>query len=103
MYSERYRELKTDRSVDSSAATPIDVSITRVRAYARIGRTDRTPDVLLLEPATAPAGLDLCLRCAGVPLGRFLGAMPRGYCPVCWHRWGRGTPIARTQLGKDLS
>ena len=92
MYSEKKRDWKTDRRVDSS--TP--------HAYTRtrIARTDRTPDVVLLDPKAAPAGLASCARCGGIPLGRFLGAMPPDHCSVCWHRWGRGTPIADTQPGR---
>jgi hypothetical protein len=89
MYSGRYRDQETSRQVDSSTLC--------AHVRARMARTNRGPDTLLLEPAAAPAGLSACPRCRGIPLGRFLGTMPPGNCPVCWHSRGRTTPLRQTE------
>lgn len=89
MYTRRYRDQETSRPVVSSM----------MRAYvrARLSRASRPPGLLLLETSAAPAGLTACPRCRGIPLGRYLGAMPPGNCPVCWHRWGRTTPLSSAE------
>lgn len=73
----------------------IELTTTRVRS------THRGPDVHLAAPAEIPSDTRLslrgCPRCDGIPFGRRTGRMLPGACPVCWHRWGRFTPLQETE------
>jgi hypothetical protein len=89
MYTGRRGNQETSRLLDSSTL--------HARVRERMARTNRAPDVLLLEPGAAPPGLSFCPRCRGIPLGRFLGTMPPGNCPMCWHSRGRTTPLTNPQ------
>jgi hypothetical protein len=82
---------------DRKMSLPVDSSTLRAHVRARMARTHRGPDILLLDPAEAPAGLSACPRCRGIPLGRYLGSMPPGNCPMCWHSRGRTTPLPQPE------
>ena len=92
MYTGRRGNQETSRLIDSSTL--------HAHVRARMARATPGPDLVLLDAGSAPAGLSACPRCRGIPLGRFLGSMPPGNCPVCWHRWGRTTPLPKPEPGE---